>query len=210
VYQRAANGSGQPELLLSSNNARTEQWSHDGRFIVLTRIDPKTRLDIWVLPMTGNVAGKAVPFLQTGINETQGQLSPDSRWIAYTSDESGQREVYVRPFPSGEGKWKISTAGGEQPRWRGDGKELLYVAADGKMNAVALKTAAGSKPSFEPGVPAPLFDSHISGNGGSNQDPFQYDVTADGKRFLVMTPAGGAASSPPLTVVMNWQAGLRR
>jgi eukaryotic-like serine/threonine-protein kinase len=179
---------------------------------VLTRIDPKTRLDIWVLPMMENAAGerKAVPFLQTEFNESQGQLSPDSRWMAYTSDESGQREVYVRPFPSGEGKWKISTAGGEQARWRGDGKELFYVVPDGKMNAVALRAAPGSKPALDPGVPAPQFDPHIYGSAAGNQDVFQYDVTADGKRFLVITPGGGSGSSPPLTVVLNWQAGLRK
>jgi len=130
--------------------------------------------------------------------------------MAYTSDESGEREVYVRPFPAGDGKWRISTAGGEQPRWRGDGKELFYAAADGKMTAVAVKAELGSKPSFEPGVPIPLFDAHMVAPGGTVNDVFQYDVTADGKRFLVVTSAARAASSPPLTVWVNWIAGLQK
>jgi hypothetical protein len=115
--------------------------------------------------------------------------------------------VYVRPFPASQGKWRISTAGGEQPRWRGDGKELFYVAADGKMTAVAVKAAAVPKPSFEPGAPLPLFDAHMVAAGGFSTF-FQYDVTADGKRFLVDTTA--ASSAPPLTVVVNWTAGLKK
>jgi len=160
--------------------------------------------------MGGSVADrKPVLFLQSEFNEFQGQLSPDSRWMAYTSDESGLREVYVRPFPSGDGKWKISTAGGEQSRWRGDGKELFYTAADGKMTAVQVKTAPGSKSSFDWGVPVPLFDSHIVPAGSIGGVSSQYDVTADGKRFLVVT-SGAGASSPPLTVVVNWIAGLKK
>ena len=210
LYQKASSGSGEAELLLSANNARSEQWSRDGRFIVFTRIE-NMQLDLWVLPMDGAAADrKPVPFLKTDFNESQGQLSPDSRWMAYTSDESGQREVYVRPFPSGEGKWKISTAGGEQPRWRADGRELFYLAGDGRINAVALRALPGSKPSFEPGVPAALFDAHIYGNAANMQDLSEYDVTADGKRFLIVAPAFGAAPAPPLTVWVNWNVGLKK
>ena len=126
--------------------------------------------------------------------------------MAYTSNESGQREVYVRQFPPSAGKWRISTAGGEQPRWRGDGKELFFVAADGKMTAVAVKAVAGPKPSFEPGTPVPLFETHIG--DGSGHVAFQYDVTADGKRFVVATTV--VASAPPLTMVINWTAGLKK
>jgi hypothetical protein len=119
--------------------------------------------------------------------------------MAYTSDESGQREVYVRPFPLSEGKWRISTAGGEQPRWRGDGQELFFVSADGKMTAVTVKAVSGATRDFEASAPLPLFDTHMTAAGIA---VFQYDVTADGKRFLVAsTPA---ASSPSLNVVVNW------
>jgi len=113
LYQKAASGSGQDELLLSTANIkRADQWSRDGRYIVYSEIDPKTKSDIWVLPADR----KPIPFLRTEFNELHGQISPNSRWMAYTSDESGQREVYVRPFPASEGLSRISTAGGEQSR----------------------------------------------------------------------------------------------
>ena len=128
------------------------QWSRDGRFIVYFEHDPKNKCDLWVLPAEGAAADrKPIPFLRTEFNELFGQLSPDSHWMAFTSDRSGRREVYVRPFPPGEGEWTISIAGGEQPRWSGDGKELFFEAADGKMMAVPVKAVAGAKPSFEAG-----------------------------------------------------------
>jgi hypothetical protein len=128
--------------------------------------------------------------------------------MAFTSDRSGRREVYVRPFPPGEGEWTISIAGGEQPRWRGDGKELFFEAADGKMTAVPVKAIPGARPSFEPGAPLALFDAHMA--SATDNLLFEYDVAADGKRFLINTTGGsGAASSPPLTVVTNWSAGLK-
>jgi eukaryotic-like serine/threonine-protein kinase len=129
--------------------------------------------------------------------------------MAFTSDRSGRREVYVRPFPPGEGEWTVSIAGGEEPRWRGDGKELFFEAADGKMMAVPVKALAGAKPSFEAGAPVALFDAHIAHSRAAAL--FEYDVTADGKRFLIDTTSGaGAASSPPLTVVTNWNAGAKK
>jgi hypothetical protein len=126
--------------------------------------------------------------------------------MAYTSDEAGQREVYVQPFPSGEGKWKISISGGEQPRWRGDGKELFFVAADGKMMSVALKMTVGAKPFFEPAKPEVLFETHLA--HGPADNVFEYDVAPDGKRFLLDTMESGP--SPILNVVVNWDAGLKK
>lgn len=209
LYRRATSGSGQDELLLAdANNKTPNQWSRDGRFIVYSQPNPKSKNDLWVLPV-GEVAAanrKPISFLQTEFNEFEGQLSPDGRWMAYTSDETGPLEVYVRPFPASDGKWRISTAGGEQPRWRGDGKELFYVAADGKITAVPVKALPGPKPSFEPSTPVPLLEAHIAElNGGV----YQYDVTADGTRFLVTTNTAGA-SVPPLTVVLNWTVGLKK
>jgi Tol biopolymer transport system component len=214
LYQKAASGSGQDELLLATPNPkRVSQWSRDGRFIVYAEADAKTRFDLWVLPLqAGQVPAKPIPFLQTEFNDVEGQLSPDSRWMAYVSDVAGTREIYVRPFPASEGVWRISTASGEFPRWKGDGKELFYVAPDGEMMAVAVKAAIyGPKPVFEPGTPEPLFNSHVGGIAGSANAGFQYDVTADGKRFLVSTTGlAASASAPPLTVVVNWSAGLRK
>ncbi len=206
LYQKAASGSGQDELLLTNSLSDfATQWSRDGRFIVYFEQDPKNKYHLWVLPAEGAAADrKPIPFLRTEFNELHGQLSPDSHWMAFTSDRSGRREVYVRPFPSGEGECTISLAGGEQPRWRGDGKELFFEAADGKMTAVPIKAIAGAKPFFEAGAPVALFDAHMVHVLG-----FEYDVTADGKRFLVTT-AGSGAASPPLTVVTNWQVGGKK
>jgi len=128
LYQKAVTGTVQDELLLANGNSkRPSQWSRDGRFIVYSEDDPKTKDDIWLLPMDGGADRKPAPFLHSEFNELHGQLSPDSHWMAYTSDKTGQREVYVTPFPTGEGETRISIAGGEQPRWRGDGKELFFV-----------------------------------------------------------------------------------
>jgi hypothetical protein len=148
-----------------------------------------------------DVGGDRKPdiFLQTEFNEAYGQLSPDGHWMAFTSD--------VRPFPKAEGEWKISISGGEQPRWSGDGKELFFVAADGKMTAVRVKAAPGPKPSFDAGTPEPLFDAHMAVSQISRE--FQYDVTADGKRFLINTKVA-ASSTAPLTVMVNWLAGVKK
>jgi len=150
-----------------------------------------------VLPMQGD--RKPVPFLQTEFGETMGQISPDGRWMAYTSNESGQQEVYVQSFPRGsgpEGKWKVSTAGGHASRWRQDGKELFYLDAGGRLMAVAVKTAA--KSAFEMGAPEPLFET---------RNPpllsFGYQPSADGQRFVVAESQG--STQAPFTVVSNWQ-----
>jgi dipeptidyl aminopeptidase/acylaminoacyl peptidase len=126
LYQKVASGTGQDELLLATGNIKfPSQWSRDGRFIVYSEFDPKTKGDIWLLPMDGSVAGKPLPFLRSEFNEIFGQLSPDSHWMAYTSDESLRREVYVRPFPAGEGQSRTLIAAGEQPRWRGDARNYF-------------------------------------------------------------------------------------
>ena len=109
--------------------------------------DPKTGYDLWVLPLEGD--RKPQPYLQTQFRENQGQFSPDGHWVAYTSDESGRLEVYVQPFPAAGGKWQISTNGGENPKWRRDGKELFYLGLDRRLMAVEVKTA----PTFEAGLP---------------------------------------------------------
>jgi hypothetical protein len=182
------------------------QWSRDGRFLVYTQQDPKTKWDVSYLPMgeDGKPVGKEIPFVHSEFNEFQGQLSPDSHWMAYTSDVSGQREVYVQPFPSADNELRISTAGGAEPRWRVDGKELFYVTPDGKLTAVAVTVTPGPKPSLKAGAPVALFDAHIS----SQAQYFNYDVAADGKRFLVAANPSAASSSgpstPPLTVRVNW------
>ena len=200
LYQKATSGSTPEELLLPNTvSDYPTDWSRDGRFIVYQESDPKNKFDLWVLPVQGTAAERIqTPFLRTEFNETQGQLSPDSRWMAFTSDRSGQYEVYVRPFPPGEGEWAISNAGGTQPRWRADGKELFFIAADGMMMAVPVKAAPGAKPSLEAGVPLALFDAHAVNDGW-----FEYDVAADGSRFLINT-TGASGATPALTVVTHY------
>jgi Tol biopolymer transport system component len=212
LYQKAASGTGQDErLLANSSNDTPTQWSRDGRFLVYTETDPNTKQDIWVFPMEVGGDRKPVAFLHSEFSEAFGQLSPDSHWMVYTSDESGQREVYVRPFPSGDGQWKISIAGGAQPRWCCDGKEVLFEAADGKLMTVAVTAVAGPNPSFHPGAPRALFDAHMTTvASGLNGTAFGYDVTVDGKRFLIDSPADGTTPVPPLTVVVNWDAASKK
>src|SRR5262249_20101948 len=202
LYQRAATAAGKDELLLvtNGNNRMPSQWSRDGRFVVYGEIDPKTKRDIWVLPMQGGTERKPPPFLHSEFNEIFGQLSPDGQWMAYTSDESGQREVYVRPFPAGDDQKRISIAGGEQPRWRGDGKELFFVGAEGKLMSVAVSAITDPKLSFRAGAPEPLFDAHML---ATTTPQFEYDVSADGKQFLINSISGSPASAPYLNVVVN-------
>jgi serine/threonine protein kinase len=208
LYKKAGDGAGREELLLATPYPKyVNQWSSDGRFILYTENAPQTRTDLWVLPV-GTAGGKPWRFLPTESRAIHGQLSPDNRWMAYTSDISGEREVYVRTFPAADNEVRISTAGGEQPRWRADGTELFYVALDGKINAVTVKTSLGPKPSFEPATPVPLFDLRLA---GVNLFYFNYDVTADGKRFLASAyVTSDTFSSRPLNVMVNWKPGSKK
>ena len=156
LYQKVASGVANEEVLLKSGEEKVpDDWSADGRFIVFETLNPKTKWDLWVLPMYGD--RQPSPFLQTEFNERQAQFSPDGKWIAYTSDESGTRDVYVQTFPAPGGRWRVSTGGGTQPRWRRDGRELFYIAAGRKLMAADVKPGA----TFEAGVPKLLFDTRV-------------------------------------------------
>ena len=208
LYQKNSNGAGKEEVLIPPTNDSkiSNDWSRDGRFLLYTKQDPKTNTDLWVAPLTadGQLSGPPTPFANTEFSEQQGQFSPDSRWIAYVSDESGRPEIHVRAFPlpaGGGSKTLISRDGGTQPRWRRDGKELFYVSLDGKMMAVDVSSGQA----FKASVPKALFQARIYGDD-SAPSLFRWDTTADGKRFLVDT----VESSPePLTMVLNWMAGLK-
>jgi dipeptidyl aminopeptidase/acylaminoacyl peptidase len=201
------------EELLAKPGWLAEDWSHDGHYLLYTVYDPKNKGDLWVLP---DPAGppenhKPMSYLQTPFDERQGQFSPDGHWIAYTSDESGpgQYQIYVQSFPAGAGKFQVSTGGGgTQPRWCRDGKEIFYLAADGKLMAVGVQTAT----KFEVGAPKALFDPLIPRGRAPPSVFFRYDVTADGKRFLVnsVSTAPESSASAPITVVVNWFAALKR
>ena len=209
IFQKPLNGASQDDIFFA-NEARKflTQVSRDGRFLVFTQLDPKTREDVWFMPLENGKAGKAVAFLHSESNEMYGQLSPDGHWMAYMSDESGRPEVYTRSFPSGENPIKISIDGGDQPRWRGDGAELFFVAADGKVMSVPMKLSAGLKPTLTPGAPQALFAAPPVAH--YNIEAFDYDVTPDGNRFLLNGAVRATSSISPLDVVLNWDATLKK
>ena len=203
LYQKLSSGAGNDEALLkSAEPTLPHDWSPDGRFILYGVLSPNTSVDLRLLPLSGDQ--KPTLFIQTEFAESQGRFSPDGRWVAYISNESGQYQVYVQSFPSSGGKWQVSTSGGAQPQWRRDGKELFYLTPDRKLMAVEVN---GTGPTFVPGVPKPLFDAHVSSVFPGNAN--YYAVTGDGQRFLVNTLVGESAPVP-FTVVMNWTAGLKR
>ena len=201
IYQRPANQSEPDQPLLKLNAPPImfpADWSSDGRYLMYYRTDPKNQNDLWVLPLFGD--RKPFALLQSEFNEWQGQFSPDGKWIAYVSDQSGTPQVYVQAFPMQTGTWPISTAGGMQPRWRRDGLELFYLALDRKLMAVTVKAGA----TFEAATPRPLFETTLD----LTQFRQSYAISADGQRFLLNAPI--ETDAPPLTVVLNWQALLKR
>jgi Tol biopolymer transport system component len=175
----------------------------DGRAIV-GRGSFADRRGMWTLPLLEPRSPSYLPWMRGGEEAATSQLSPDGRWLAYRSNESGSNEVYVRDFPSGGTRWLVSSAGGIEPRWRRDGRELYYLAADRTMMAVAVRAGA----TFEAGKPTPLFKTRASGSSFGTLSRNQYDVTPDGQRFLILQPVADKPS--PITVVVNWTAALRR
>jgi Tol biopolymer transport system component len=189
------NGSNAEVLLETPLQKFPSDWSRDGRFILYYQVDPKTKYDIWVLSVADR---KTHPYLQTEFSESWPKVSPDGRWLAYTSDESKQSEVYVQSFPSPGGKWKVSVDGGSRPVWSRDGKEIFYIAMDKKLMAASVLPGA----KFQTDTPKPLFETKIT-------SARLYDVSPDGRRFLIVSPMEETAA-PPMTVVVNWTAGVRR
>ena len=175
-------------------------WSRDGRLLMYNVANPKTGWDVEVVPLSG---GPPRVVAATSADERNGRLSPDGRWIAYTSNESGSFEVYVQPFPTTGAKWQVSKGGGQQPQWRHDGRELFYITPDKKLVGVAVR--AGSD--FATGEARALIDTRIVAWERSNQQSCQYAVTADGERFLVNNATD---SILPITLVLNWTAALSK
>ena len=146
---------------------------------------------------------KPFPFLKTPFAERYGQFSPDGKWIAYQSNESGQVEIYVQPFPGPGGKFQISTNGGAQPRWNKNGKEIFYVSLDSRMMAAPVKVSPDGQ-ALETGTPAALFPVRIAGGPLQGTNLQQYAVSSDGQRFLVNLAADEGTTSP-ITVILNWR-----
>jgi eukaryotic-like serine/threonine-protein kinase len=180
----------------SKNSCVPADWSPDNQYILFSEVDAKTKWDIWVLRL--GEPKKAFPFLVTEANESGGRFSPDGKWIAYASDESGRPEVYVQPFPAEKGgKWQVSTNSGYTPRWSRDGKELFYLSQDSQIMCSEVKLGS----MFEATAPRPLFGVHpyyVSRISGWNET---FEPAPDGQRFAVH-----AASSTPssITVILNW------
>jgi hypothetical protein len=161
----------------------------------------KTAPDIWVLPLFGD--RKPYAYVQTEFQENQPRLSPDGRWLAYRSNESKRGEIYVVSFPHPGGKWQISTTGGQEPVWSGDGKELYYYSLDNKVMSVDIKPSLPESAQLQWGVPRALFDVRIFTN-----DTPSFDVSKDG-RFLLPLLVEQQVSTP-MTVVLNWPQLLKK
>jgi len=210
LHGKASSGAGMEETVVADNGGNAaSDWSRDGRFILFsTSTALNGAAGVWVLPLFGD--RKPFPFVDTSSNESLGLFSPDGRWVAYVSNESGRNEVYVGPFsgtPTASGisapvgKWQVSTAGGNWHRWSKDGKEIFYLAPDNKL---MVATVDGSGSAFDVGVVRPLFNMRPVTN-----QRFMYDVSADGGRFLVNAPVEEAPpTQPPITLVINWPGAL--
>ena len=197
LLQKSANGAGEEQAMLQSQyTVYMNDWSPDGRYLIYTQQSPNGRFELWLLPLSGD--RKPEPFLKTAFNESQGQISPDSKWIAYTSDESGgSNEVYATSFPIGGPRWRVSSGGGSFARWSRDGKELFYRALDGTLMVAPVRTVSHG---LEFGPPAALF--RVSEPQGMFAYP--YDVASDGRRILALVPSKLGGDSPSLTVLVNW------
>lgn len=200
LWSRAADGTG-PEERMTTVNALATSFAPDGKQLVVT-----VQNDIGLLPLDGS--GHVSPLVQTRFNEGHGEISPDGKWLAYQSNESGQDQVYVQPFPDvGSGRWQVSPAGGGKPLWARNGRELFYLDGTGALVAVPVQT----QPVFTAGNPAKLFDARYL----SIRPARSYDVTPDGQRFLFIENApvadsSGAPAAPTLVIVQNWTEELKR
>jgi serine/threonine protein kinase len=206
LYQKSASGAGVEESLLASRESKfAPEWSPDGRFILYGQVNATTNVDLFFLPLSGE--RKPEPFLQTTFIEAQGRFSPDGRWVAYVSNETGQFEVYVQSFPPTGAKVAISTGGGSQPKWAADGRELYYYTPERKLMAVEVSQEG---PTFKVGVPRPLFDIRVGGAGVDRGFPGSgyFAAARDGKRFLIAGVAE-AVERQQIIVMLNWTAALK-
>jgi Tol biopolymer transport system component len=203
VFQKVSSGAGEDEQMFKTPVPTIpSDWSKDGRFLICGAVGLKTRWDLWILSLSGE--RKWETFLETPNNEQRATFAPSGRWIAYESDESGKKEVYVRSFPASGAKWQVSAGGGSQPRFTRDGKELFYVSADRKMMAVQVNTNGAS---FQAGAPRALFETHILMK--EDRTGNQYAVASDGQRFLINSTIAATVAAP-ISVVVNWSAEVKK
>jgi serine/threonine protein kinase len=201
IFWQLADGSGGLERLTTSDDLQTpNSWSPDGNLVAFNEITATSGIGVWVLRLSDR---NVQPFLQSSFNESAPRFSPDGRWMAYVSDESGRYEIYVQPYPGPGGKWQISTEGGTEPMWNPNGRELFYRSGD-KMMAVDTAT----QPSFTAGKPRMLFEGQYQPTPVTFPN---YDVSPDGQRFLMLKPAEQAQAAPTqINVVLNWFEELKQ
>jgi serine/threonine protein kinase/Tol biopolymer transport system component len=201
LYSKSASGTGDDELLFKSPNSKTPtDVSFDGTKVLYDEQDPKTGYDLWVLSLSKEP--KATQFLGSGYTEYKATFSPDMHWIAYASNQSGQFEVYVRDFPSSGGQWQVSRSGGNRPRWRPDGRELLYDKSAELMAVDITGTVPGNQ--FKSGPPQSIFGGLIGGGTIRNN----FDMIKGDNRFLVSASQTETRGTPAIVVVLNWASGL--
>jgi len=197
LYLKESDGAHEEKLILHTDfDQFANDWSRDAKCILYTRSS-----ELWVLtyPELKSSLFLKSPFIVAG-----GQFSPNGKWVAYASNETGRWEIYVTSFPEARGKWQVSSGGGEQARWRADGKELFFLSADNTMTAAPVTTET----KFDSGTPIALFRA-APRLPTSSRDQFVYDVSKDGQRFLILTQVK-QAGTPPMTVVLNWTAKLNK
>jgi len=208
MYQKSAAGVGtETQIFKSDSSEIPTAWSPDGRYMVFSRFKPpgQAGVDTWLLSLSGEP--KASPFIESPFDKAQARISPDGRWLAYTTNDSGIYQIMVQSFPDPtRGRWQITAQGGIEPKWRHDGRELYYLAYDGNLMAVPIKETRPDQP-FEAGAPIVLFPTTLTVSRTQSPRDRRYDVAPDG-RFLIATPA--ATVSEPVTAVVNWAAGLEK
>ncbi len=197
LYRKPTNGGNEEPILEGEGQRTADDWSPDGRFLALESREPRgeRRVSLLILALDGK--GTLTTFLRRRADFGDARFSPDGRWLAFTSEESGRNEIYAAPFPGPGGRVQLSTSGGVMPRWRRDGKELFYLSADLRLMSVEIQTSGAT---LDAGVPKVLFEPHPL--------PSFFDVSPDGQRFLLIP--SGVEQSPPMTLVQNWTAGLRK
>jgi dipeptidyl aminopeptidase/acylaminoacyl peptidase len=201
LYVKNADGAQEEQLVVhGGTDDFPNDWSRDGKYVLYLQ-GRDVWWDLWFVRFPELKSGL---FLKTAATTKNGQFSPDGKWVAYASNETGKWEIYVTSFPEARGKWQVSAAGGEQPRWRGDGKELFFLSPDGKIMAVPVKVGA----SFDAGTPVALFQANAR-EIVSNSEQAMYDVDQNGERFLINTQVK-KVETQPLAVVLNWNAGLKK
>lgn len=204
LYTKVATGGGAEIPLLETPQHKTlNDWSRDGRYLLYRVSNSESNYDLWALELDAEgKPGKTFEAVENKPSqEREGQFSPDAKWIAYQSNESGHFEIYVASFPPGNGRWNVSKNGGTQVRWGKEGRELFYIAPDGRLMSVSIHVSADGR-AIESGTPEALFPAHLAGAVESSERQ-QYLVSPDGKQFLMNTVSDQSTS--PITVILNWR-----